>query len=87
MPRPEHSFSCSECEHFDTRAVDGEPFGTTLEEGVEIPLGVCRTNNGLILGERKATDSCLQPEGTFEPVTTNEEMLNKADILSEEFAT
>lgn len=57
---------------FDTNKVNGVPFGDVLIEGKEIPLGVCRKELGLILGERRATDPCLQPEGTFQSVEPNE---------------
>lgn len=60
---------CGSCSHFDTRAVDGKPFGTRqVVSGAEEQLGVCRAPGrmGLLLGVRDTGASCVQPEGTFQ---------------------
>lgn len=60
---------CGECSFFDIKGVDKISFGTEqLSTGEEVTLGVCRVNNGLVLGVLNEQTSCKQLPGTFSPI-------------------
>ena len=58
---------CGNCVFFDLNSCDGTPVGSVTIEGQKVSQGFCRTNNGLRLMTRSATNSCRQSEGTFKP--------------------
>ncbi len=62
---------CGNCKFFSTTYTNGEPKGQIDTPQGKVSLGTCRAPMGLVLGDRKETNPCQMPEGTFEAVPTS----------------